>query len=78
MKKFTKDELAKNNGKNGVPALIAYDGKIFDVSKSFHWQNGHHQVLHSAGEDLTESLSQAPHGAEKLEPFPIIGKLKEN
>jgi predicted heme/steroid binding protein len=76
-KEFNMKELAENNGKNGVPALIAYKGKVFDVSKSFLWQKGNHQVLHKAGEDLTEKLSEAPHGAELLERFPVVGSLKE-
>jgi predicted heme/steroid binding protein len=76
-KKFSIKELAENNGKNGVPALIAYKGKVFDVSRSFLWQKGNHQVLHNAGRDLTEKLSEAPHGSELLERFPVVGSLKE-
>jgi predicted heme/steroid binding protein len=33
MKTFSKEELAKNNGKNGSPAFIAYNGKVYDVTK---------------------------------------------
>lgn len=77
MKKFTKQELARNNGKNGAPAFIAYKGDVYDVSKSFHWKIGKHQVLHNAGEDLTDKLAQAPHGADLLDRFPIIGMLHE-
>lgn len=77
MKDFSKKELAMNNGKNGSPALIAFKGKIFDVSKSFLWKKGKHQVLHDAGEDLTEQLSKAPHGVELLERFPVVGTLIE-
>jgi predicted heme/steroid binding protein len=28
LKKFSKEELAKNNGKNGAPALFAVNGKV--------------------------------------------------
>jgi predicted heme/steroid binding protein len=31
--------------------------------------------LQSAGEDLTYSLSQAPHGEELLERVPMVGTL---
>lgn len=74
-KEFSKKELAWNNGKNGTPALIAYMGKVFDVSKSFLWKKGEHQVLHTAGQDLTEQLIQAPHSAKLIERFPVVGIL---
>ena len=78
MKMFSKEELARYNGKNGAPAYIAYKGKVYDLSASFIWRNGRHQVLHNAGEDLTDSLEQAPHGVEMLERFPVIGTLHED
>lgn len=78
MKRSSKEELARYNGKNGAPAYIAYKGKVYDVSASFIWRNGRHQVLHNAGEDLTDSLEQAPHGVEMLERFPVIGTLHED
>jgi len=76
MKRFSKEELARYNGKNGAPAYIAYKGKVYDVSASFIWRNGRHQVLHNAGEDLTDSLEQAPHGVEMLERLPVVGMLR--
>ena len=78
MKSFSKEELARYNGKNGAPAYIAYKGKVYDVSASFIWRDGRHQVVHNAGEDLTDSLEQAPHGVELLERFPVIGILLED
>lgn len=77
MKKYSKKELSRHNGKNNAPAFIAYKGKIYDVSGSFHWKNGKHQVFHNAGEDLTESIAQAPHSDDILERFPVIGALDE-
>ena len=77
MRKFTKRELAQYNGKNGVPAFFAFNGKVYDVCDSFLWQDGNHQVFHNAGLDLTDRLEQAPHGAEILERFPVVGTLKE-
>lgn len=73
MKKFTEGELAQYNGKNGNPAYVAYKGKVYDVTASFLWKNGIHQVLHNAGIDLTNALEQAPHGANMLEKFALIG-----
>jgi len=77
MRKLTKRELAQYNGKNGAPAFFAFKGKVYDVSDSFLWQDGNHQVFHNAGQDLTDRLEQAPHSAEILEKFPVVGTLKE-
>jgi predicted heme/steroid binding protein len=78
VKRFSKGDLARYNGKKGAPAYIAYKGKVYDASNSFQWRNGRHQVLHNAGKDLTDSLEQAPHGVEMLERLPMIGTLRED
>jgi predicted heme/steroid binding protein len=77
MQVFTEEELSKYNGKNNMPAYIAYYGKVYDVTKSFLWKNGSHQVLHEAGRDLTTKLEDAPHGADLLNRVPIIGVLRD-
>ena len=71
---FTSQELEKYNGSNGL-AYIAFRGKVYDVSQSFHWKRGIHQVMHHAGCDLTEALKGAPHGIDMLERFSIVGEL---
>lgn len=70
---FSQQELARCNGQDGVPAYIAYRGIVYDVTGSFLWQQGVHQVLHQAGEDLTASLAEAPHDDEFLQKFPVVG-----
>ncbi|MBS7627057.1 cytochrome B5 [Candidatus Bathyarchaeota archaeon] len=75
MKHFTEEELTEYNGKNGKPAYVGYKGKVYDVSASFLWRDGTHQVLHRAGMDLTDALEQAPHGGDVLEKFPVVGTL---
>lgn len=77
MRRYTREELASNNGKNGALALIAFRGKIYDVSPSFHWRGGKHQVMHRAGEDLTDAIARAPHSAELLERFSAVGVLED-
>lgn len=77
MKSFSKEELAQYNGNNGAPAYVAYKGKVYDVLGSFLWRRGRHQVLHNAGQDLTDSIEQAPHGVEMLERFPMVGTLRQ-
>ena len=73
MMKLTKKELKIKNGKNGK-ILIAYRNKIYDVSKSEMFKFSLH-FNHEAGNDLTEFLSEAPHGEEVLKKFPVVGQL---
>jgi predicted heme/steroid binding protein len=75
MKTFTPEELKQYDGSNGV-AYVAYKGKVYDVSGSYHWRKGIHQVMHKAGLDLTDEFERAPHSSELLEKFPVVGELK--
>jgi len=77
MKVFTREELRKYDGSSGV-AYIAFRGKVYDVSRSFHWKRGIHQVVHRAGSDLTEVLKEAPHGPDMLDKFPVVGELVDS
>jgi predicted heme/steroid binding protein len=72
---FTLSELALYNGKNGAPAYVAYKGKVYDVSKSYHWRGGQHWACHQAGNDLTAELASAPHNEDLLQKFPVVGLL---
>ena len=76
MKIFTREELKKYDGSQGI-SYVAYRGRVYDVSKSFHWKKGAHQVTHQAGQDLTEALKDAPHLPDLLFRFPVVGKLDE-
>jgi predicted heme/steroid binding protein len=78
MQEFTREELALFNGKNGKPALVAAFGIVYDVSASFLWMGGRHQVTHLAGNDLSSSLNNAPHGLDVFRKFPIVGLLVEH
>jgi predicted heme/steroid binding protein/uncharacterized membrane protein len=73
MKEFDADELARFNGENGSPTYVAYDGKVYDVSKSKLWRNGQHMKRHSAGGDLTADIQAAPHESDVLERYPQVG-----
>jgi predicted heme/steroid binding protein len=75
---FTRKDLEQFNGKNGAPAYIAFNGEVYDVTKSFLWLGGRHQVLHSAGTDLTGQLREAPHSEEVLRKFPVVGLLLQD
>ena len=77
MKIFTREELKKYDGSDGV-AYIAVNGRVYDVSNSFQWKKGVHQVTHHAGQDLTEFLKRAPHSPDLLERVPVIGELSDS
>jgi predicted heme/steroid binding protein len=76
MKEFTLEELADYNGKNGK-VYIAYDGQVYDVSESYMWEDGTHQGLHKAGQDLTDEMDEAPHGPEIFKDYSVVGTLKK-
>jgi len=67
------EELAQNDGKDGKPVYIAYEGRIYDVSRSNLWKTGSHMRRHPSGKDLTGDISAAPHGPEVLERYPQVG-----
>jgi len=77
MKEISAEEMLSFNGKDGRPVYIAFQGKVYDVSKSPLWSKGIHMNSHPSGKDLTEEISAAPHGLEVLERFPQVGILKK-
>ncbi|MGA2572806.1 MAG: cytochrome b5 domain-containing protein [Candidatus Methanomethylicaceae archaeon] len=77
MKEYTKEELAKFDGKNGTKALIAANGKVYEVTGNDMWDNGEHMSMHSAGQDLTEGLSESPHDDSIFEKIKLVGTLKQ-
>jgi predicted heme/steroid binding protein len=72
---ITRQQLQDNNGKNGKPAYIAYQGKVYDVTDSSFWMEGDHLGMHEAGKDLTEELEMAPHKEENLKRVKVVGDL---
>ncbi len=75
LRSFTAEDLARFNGKDGSPAYIAYEGRVFDVTASRLWRGGLHMRLHIAGRDLTREMPAAPHDLSVLDRFPQIGVL---
>ncbi len=72
---LTAQDLAACTGQNGQPALVAFQGGLYDVSASKLWKEGNHFRKHQAGADLTSVLAQAPHGEEKILAMPRVGNL---
>ncbi len=77
MKEFTPEELASFTGKDGNPACVVHQGKVYDVTKSPLWAKGLHMNRHASGRDLTSDISAAPHGPEVLERYPQVGTVKK-
>jgi predicted heme/steroid binding protein/uncharacterized membrane protein len=77
MRRFTKKELREFSGEEGRPAYVAFKGKVYDVSNSRLWAGGKHEGRHSAGDDLTESILNAPHSEEVFAKFQVVGALVE-
>jgi len=77
LRSFTKEELSRYNGSNGAPAFVAFRGLVYDVTRSFLWRHGKHQVTHLAGRDYAGSLEGAPHGEEPLQRFPVVGRMED-
>jgi predicted heme/steroid binding protein/uncharacterized membrane protein len=77
MKEITSEDLMANNGKDGKPGYISFQGRVYDVSKSPLWSKGLHMNRHPSGKDLTGEISAAPHGTEVLERYPQVGVLKK-
>jgi predicted heme/steroid binding protein len=64
--------LQSFNGKDGSPVFIAYRGTVYDMTGLKLWKDGIH-MKHQSGIDLSEFISKAPHGEEKLESLPVVG-----
>jgi predicted heme/steroid binding protein len=75
LKIYTISQLALRNGKDKDEIWCAYEGLIYDVTKSRLWRAGKHYE-HWAGQDLTEELKVAPHTQNVFDKFKVVGKLK--
>lgn len=72
---YSRAALALRNGQDREEIWVAFEGRIYDVSKSRLWRNGKHYE-HWAGQDLTDELPDAPHNRNVFDKFEVIGILK--
>lgn len=77
MKEFEVEELEQFDGKDGQPAYVAHQGKVYDVTGSKMWKGGVHMNRHHAGKNLTTDIQAAPHDPDVLARYPLAGTLKE-
>lgn len=75
MRQFSEEELQKYNGRDGMPAYIAYKGVVYDVTSSKFWKEGAHFKKHFAGCDLTAAMENAPHSDEVFANYPSVGQF---
>ncbi len=71
---LTLEELALYDGKDGNMAYIAVNGVIYDVTDE--WNNGSHNGQ-NAGNDMTNVISNAPHGESILDDLEVVGSIVE-
>ena len=71
---FSKDELAKYNGKSGLPAYVAINGMVYDVTNNAAWAAAIHFGL-VAGEDYTGEFAACHAGRNILQNLSIVGSL---
>ncbi|SMD32501.1 Predicted heme/steroid binding protein [Reichenbachiella faecimaris] len=71
---YTRQQLALRNGQDRDEIWVAFNGKIYDVTKSRLWREGQHYE-HWAGQDLTPELADAPHTEKVFDKFEVIGRL---
>lgn len=72
---FTRDELAKYNGKNGKKAYISLGGIIYDVTNIPKWKDGNHYSV-IAGKVLDKEFAQChSNKLSIMEHAPAVGVL---
>jgi predicted heme/steroid binding protein len=78
--RFTLEQLAQYDGKEGRLAYVAVDGVVYDVSGSQKWPDGRHTSCNlgaMAGQDLSAVMNQAPPSMRALlEQMPVVGTLQ--
>lgn len=74
-KSYTRSELALRNGQEKEEVWCAFEGIIYDLTRSRMWRNGKHYE-HWAGQDLTDELIDAPHSEDVFRRFEKIGVLE--
>lgn len=71
---LTDKELSFFNGKDGIPAYIAVDSVVYDVTGKKGWESGSCEG-YSAGQDMSMYMGRLSGGALVLTSSPVVGKL---
>ncbi len=73
---FSLDELAQYTGKDGMPAYVAIDGVVYDMSDVPAWAGGMHKGLQAGGDYSKEIAEKSPHGKSVLSKLTPVGTLE--
>ena len=71
---YTPNQLALRNGQDREEIWVAFEGRIYDVTRSRLWRKGMHYE-HWAGQDLTGEFPDAPHTEKVFDRFEVVGRL---
>ena len=74
---LTPDDLLLFSGREKRKALVAVNGRIYDVTGRNLWRKGIHPGGHHAGHDLTSDFAKAPHGKEVFDRVTPVGTVVE-
>jgi predicted heme/steroid binding protein len=75
IRRFTPEELANYDGKDGRPAYVAVNGEVYDVSGVTLWSRGQHFGM-QAGRDLSGPFGGCHQGiTDRLNRLPKVGVL---
>lgn len=74
---FTPTELLEYNGKNGMPAYVAVNGTVYNVTNNAAWAAATHFGL-NAGENLTTPYASCHDDSAILKVLPVVGTLAQN
>ena len=72
---LTPDDLLLFSGQEKRKALVAVNGRVYDVTGRNLWRRGIHPGGHHAGHDLTNDFAKAPHGKEVFERVTPVGRV---
>jgi len=72
---LTPDDLLLFSGQEKRKALVAVNGRVYDVTGRNLWRRGIHPGGHRAGHDLTNFFARAPHGKEVFEKITPVGRV---
>ncbi len=70
--RFTAEELAQYNGKNGYPAYVAINRTVYDVTDIAAWGGATHFGL-TAGKDVTAAFMSCHKNQNLLSDLPVVG-----
>lgn len=72
---LTPDDLLLFSGQEKRKALVAVNGRVYNVTGRNLWRRGIHPGGHHAGHDLTNDFAKAPHGKEVFERVTPVGRV---